>query len=45
MEITIKINGQVVSVGKQKSRITELEKFQEIVLKFLDFMGIREEFE
>ena len=31
--------------GKQKARITELEKFQDVVLKFLDFMGIREKFE
>ena len=31
--------------GKQKARITELEKFQDAVLKFLDFMGIREKFE
>lgn len=31
--------------GKQKARIIELEKFQDAVLKFLDFMGIREKFE
>lgn len=34
-----------LNTGKQKTRITELEKFQDIVLKFLDFMGIREKFE
>lgn len=32
-------------VGKQKARITELEKFQEVVLKFLDFMGLKQRFE
>ncbi len=31
--------------GKQKARITELEKFQEVVLKFLDFMGLTQRFE
>ncbi|MGO0985134.1 plasmid recombination protein [Clostridioides difficile] len=34
-----------LNAGKQKTRITELEKFQDVVLKFLDFMGIREKFE
>lgn len=34
-----------LNVGKQKTRIMELEKFQDVVLKFLDFMGIREKFE